>query len=88
MAYASKLNEAKFNALYDALNEMQRRSAESQYHAKLKKAKTAKQRRECAGHYPSEWSELFNLWLRDKVTNLYVYDCLKIGYVIGAYTDT
>ncbi|MFC6674317.1 hypothetical protein [Marinobacterium aestuariivivens] len=81
MAYASQLPEPKFNAIYDELYKRSETAAKAAYQAKLEKAKTRKQREACAGHYPSDWSKLFDLWCRDKVTNLHVLDCLRIGHV-------
>lgn len=81
MAYASKLPEKRFNAIYDELYKRTEAAAIASYEAKLAKAKTSKQREACAGHYPSDWSKLFGLWCRDKVSNLHVLDCLRIGHV-------
>ena len=81
MAYASKLPESWFNAIYDELYKRAEAAAMASYQAKLAKAKTRKQREKCAGHYPSDWSKLLDLWCRDKVSNLHVLDCLRIGQV-------
>lgn len=81
MAYASKLSENRFNAIYDEVYKRAEAEAKALYKAKLAKAKTRKQREQCAGHYPSDWSELLDLWCRDKVSNLHVLDCLQIGQV-------
>lgn len=81
MAFASILPASKFNAIYDVLYKQSQRAAKAAYEAKVAKAKTRKQREACAGHYPSDWSELFDLWLRDRVSNLHVYECLRIGHV-------
>ena len=81
MAFASKLPEDKFAKIYDALERRVSMSADAQYQAKLAKAKTEKQRRACVGYYPSEWSKLMGLWCSDKVSNLFVLDCLRVGHV-------
>lgn len=81
MAYAKKLSEAKFNQIYDELFKRAEAAAKAAYQEKLAKAKTPKQRQACAGHYPSDWSELLDLWCRNKVTNLHVLECLRIGHV-------
>ena len=71
MAYASLLPDKRFNEIYDLLYQRVAAAANAAYNAKLAKAKTRKQREACAGHYPSDWSVLFGLWCRDKVTNLH-----------------
>lgn len=81
MAYSSHLPEPKFNAIYDELYKRAEAAAKASYEAELAKAKTCKQRESCAGHYPSDWSKLLDLWCRDKVSNLHVLDCLRIGHV-------
>ena len=81
MAYASLLPDKRFNEIYDLLYLRVSAAANAAYNAKLAKAKTRKQREACAGHYPSDWSVLFGLWCRDKVTNLHVLDCLRLGHV-------
>lgn len=86
MAYASKLSEDRFSLVYDAINKRVSDSAEAQYQACLAKATTRQEREACAGGYPSEWSTLFDLWLRDKVTNLHVLECLRLGRVHGCDT--
>lgn len=84
MAFASKLPEKKFNAVYDVLYKRSEEAAKAAYQAKVAKAKTQKQREACAGVYPSDWSQLLDLWSRDRVSNLHVYECLKIGQVYTA----
>ncbi|HDZ37604.1 MAG TPA: hypothetical protein ENH62_04855 [Marinobacter sp.] len=81
MAFASTLPEKKFNAIYDALYKRSADAAKAAYEMKIAKAKTRKQREACAGHYPSDWSQLFDLWSRDRVSNLHVYECLHVGHV-------
>lgn len=84
MAYASKLPQEKFNQIYDALYQRTKNAADAQYQAKLAKARTARQREACAGVYTSDWSELFNAWVHDKVSNLHVKECLYLGHVHSA----
>jgi hypothetical protein len=84
MAYASTLPEEKFNQIYDALYKRTEKATRDQYQAKLAKARTASQRKACAGVYTSDWSELFNDWTRDKATNLHVKECLYLGHVHSA----
>jgi hypothetical protein len=84
MAYAKSLPEEKFDKIYDELYKRTEAATRAQYEAKLAKAKTRRQREACAGVYTSDWSELFNGWCHNKVSNLHVYDCLRCGYVLDA----
>lgn len=84
MAYASALPEERFREIYDQLEQRVDAAATAAYNAALAKAKTRKQRLACAGHYPSDWSRLMGLWCRDKVSNLMVQDCLRVGSVYSA----
>lgn len=81
MAYASKLSEEKFSVIYRELMRRSFQAAKAQYEKKVAEARTESQRRACAGYYPSEWSELLEDWCRDRATNLYVLECLKLGHV-------
>lgn len=81
MAYASTLPESKFNEIYDQLELKVSESAEAQYQQALKLAKTKRQQKACMRGYPSEWSVLMKQWCCDKVSNLYVMDCLRLGHV-------
>ena len=81
MAYASSLPDEKFSEIYDQIEKHVSASAEAAYKANLAMAKTEKQRRACAGHYPSDWSIIFDLWCRDRIPNTYVIDCLRLGHV-------
>ncbi|HDT5862687.1 hypothetical protein E4188_22865 (plasmid) [Aeromonas media] len=81
MAYASLLPEDKFAEIYDQLEERVAAAATAAYNMAIAKAKTRKQRIACAGHYPSDWSRLMGLWCQDKVSNLMVQDCLRVGSV-------
>ncbi|WP_081051742.1 hypothetical protein [Aeromonas hydrophila] len=79
MEYASQLPDPHFNQIYDLLEQRVSAAARAAYNSRLSKAKTREEREACAGCYPSAWSELFNQWCRDKVTNQHVLDCLKLG---------
>lgn len=81
MAYASSLPDEKFSEIYDQIEKHVSASAEAAYKANLAMSKTEKQRRACAGHYPSDWSIIFDLWCRDRIPNTYVIDCLRLGHV-------
>ena len=81
MAFASKLSQEKFNELYDQLYEKSEKAAKAAYQAKLNKAPTTKQKEACGGGYPSDWSFLFRLWCHDRVSNLHVYECLRLNHV-------
>ncbi|MNL54336.1 hypothetical protein D3C87_1776610 [compost metagenome] len=78
------LPEDKFAEIYNLLEERVAAAATAAYNMAIAKAKTRKQRIACAGHYPSDWSRLMGLWCQDKVSNLMVQDCLRVGSVYSA----
>ena len=76
--FASQMSDTAFNELYRQLQNLMGESAERQYQAKLALAKTEKQRRRCAGGYPSAYSRLMNLWSRDKIPTSLVDEYLEL----------
>lgn len=83
MAYSNALPEATFNALYDTLTKKASNEHDAAYRSNLAKAKSRLQKLKCAGKYVGSWQRLLNNWLSQKVSNIHVYECLKLGCVIG-----
>ncbi len=83
MAFFSRLSEEKQNELYGKLQANISSESQSMYNAALSKAKTKKQKAECAGQYKGSWFYLLEDWMNDKVTNLHVRDCLRANVVLA-----
>lgn len=70
MAFVSKLPEERFSSIYDELQALAHKSM-------LK----------CAirqpGFFPNPWVKVINLWTRERLTNLAVFDMLLSGQVNG-----
>lgn len=81
MAYFSKLPSDKQHAYYELIQKKVSSEAESMYRAALAQAKTKKQKDACAGQYKGVWFSLLEDWMSNKVTNLFVADCLALNFV-------
>jgi ribosomal protein L22 len=81
MAYYSNLPEEKASEIYNQISEKSQDAARAMFQARLKSAKSKKAKKACEGHYPNEWSNLLSKWINNKVSNLFVYDCLTLNYV-------
>lgn len=68
MAYASKLPDVKFDAIYDQLQALAKSS--------LDKCTSMKE-----GFFPNPWVKVINLWTVDRISNLAVYDMVKLEQV-------
>lgn len=75
MAYASTLPDNLFSKYYDELEKRVSSESQSMFAANGRKP----------GQYKGDWSYLFDDWLSDKATNVYVQDCLLAGRVIDGY---
>ena len=76
MAYASKLNEDNHLHIYTQLKERADKALDKAVQSEIAKTGTCK-----PGFFPNPWTKVLNLWLKDKVTNLEVYDMLLIDQV-------
>ena len=81
MAFFSTLPAEKQNSLYEQIEAKVSAESEAMYQTALRKATSAKQRANCAGQYKGRWFDLLEAWMADKVSNLFVRDCLSQGFV-------
>ena len=81
MAYYDSLDAKKQNKIYEALQAQVGNEAQKMYGEALKKAKTKKQKKACAGQYIGRWYPLLNAWMKGDILNLVVLDALKVGFV-------
>ena len=83
MAYCNKLPENKFNAVYDLLMDRAEKSliSNGQQYIKGLNIKGTGRIRSTSGFYPNPWCKVLNMWTRNKITNLEVYDMLKVDYI-------
>jgi hypothetical protein len=68
MAFANTLPEERFSAIYD---ELQALAHESLLKCKLEKP----------GFFPNPWVKVINLWTRNRLSNLAIYDMLLTSQV-------
>lgn len=82
MADTSKLvtaktcSEAVFDSLYNSLYEKSAAENHAMYLSALSKAKTPRQRKNCAGCYCGRWQTVFNAWVRGKIPNIHIHEAL------------
>lgn len=81
MAYYQQLDSVSQHTLYLAIEGKVREEANCMYNEALRKAKTAKQKKACAGQYIGRWYPLLNAWMQGEVSNLAVRDALRVGFV-------
>jgi hypothetical protein len=77
MAYFSKTEENRQLDIYKALQE--KVSAESQQMFTANKCKP--------GQYKGRWFELLEDWMGDNISNIHIYDCLRVGHVLELGLD-
>lgn len=83
MAYANSLTDEKSAYYYHQLGLKIEAESSAAYESNLRKAKSKKAKDQCAGSYQGSWYRLREDWLANKVSNLHIQDCLRIGRVIG-----
>ncbi|GGB53101.1 hypothetical protein GCM10011607_12020 [Shewanella inventionis] len=81
LATCNDISESLFNSLYDQLMVNASKENEGLYQNALRLAKTKKQKVNCAGQYVGRWQILLNKWTEGKIANIYIVQCLSIGYV-------
>jgi hypothetical protein len=82
MAIATELSELEFEFLYDQIEAKVAEAASEQYSAAVEKATTPKEKKACAGHYPSAWSEMFENWLTGNLDNQLIYESILHNRVL------
>ena len=83
MAYYNMLDNNKQLEIEGKIFEQITAEHDAAYYANLSKAKSKRQKDKCARKYVGPRFRLRNDLTANKVTNLHVYDCLRIERVIG-----
>jgi hypothetical protein len=78
---ANTCSEEIYSEIYSELYARSSEENSSMYLAELRKAKTDKQRKACAGRYVGSWQKVLNAWVHGKLPNVYVLDAIRAGFV-------
>lgn len=81
LSNAENCSEDMFDHIYSELYRLSKEENHAMYMNALSRAKTASQKKKCAGVYRGKWQIVFNAWCRGKIANTYVLDAFRAGFV-------